>query len=365
MRGEDVTQTSLFSYIGLEERVPKAHPLRKMRLLVDAVLKSMSGEFAARYSRTGRPSIAPERLLRALLLQVIYTIRSERQLVEQLDYNLLYRWFVGLGIDEAVWDRTVFCANRDRLLSETLARDFFDRVRAIAEWQALVSDEHFSVDGSLLDAWASHKSFVRKDGSGPDKPASRNPEVDFSGEKRSNATHQSTTDPEARLYKKGEFTEAKLRYITHALAENRNGLIVDVETTPATGTAEVDAASRMISRTVSAGSTVGADKGYDQAGFVDALNEQSVKAHVARKKSGSAVDGRTARSKDYRLSLKCRKQIEEAFGWAKTIGGLRKLRHRGMAKVSGQVLFCFAAYNLTRLMSLLQLTPLTRQARPA
>lgn len=365
MRGEDVTQSSLFSYIGLEERVPKTHPLRKMRLLVDAVLKSMSAEFTARYSHTGRPSIAPERLLRALLLQVIYTIRSERQLVEQLDYNLLYRWFVGLGIDEPVWERTVFSANRDRLLSEVLARDFFERVRAIAEWQDLVSDEHFSVDGSLLDAWASHKSFVRKDGGGPDKPAGRNPEVDFSGEKRSNATHQSTTDPEARLYKKGEFTEAKLRYITHALAENRNGLIVDVETTQASGTAEVEAAQRLVARTVPGGGTVGADKGYDQAGFVSALKEQGVKPHVARKKSGSAVDGRTARSKAYALSLKCRKQIEEAFGWAKSIGGLRKLHHRGLAKVSGQVLFCFAAYNLTRLMSLLQLTPLTRQAQPA
>jgi transposase len=365
MRGEDLTQGSLFSYIGLEERVPKGHPLRKMRLLVDAVLRSMSGEFAALYSHTGRPSIAPERLLRALLLQVIYTLRSERQLVEQLDYNLLYRWFVGLGIDEPVWDRTVFCANRDRLLSETLARDFFDRVRGIAEWQDLVSDEHFSVDGSLIEAWASHKNFVRKDGGGPDKPAGRNPEVDFSGEKRSNATHQSTTDPEARLYKKGEYTEAKLRYLTHALAENRHGLIVDVETTQATGTAEVEAAQQMVERTVPKGGTVGADKGYDQAGFVGRLAEQGVKAHVARKNSGSAVDGRTARGKAYAQSLKRRKMVEEAFGWIKTVGGLRKTRHKGLANVSGQVPLCFAAYNLTRLLNLLTFAPVTARTQPA
>jgi transposase len=207
-----MTQDSLFSDVDVDERVPKDYPLRRMRLLVDGILASLSDEFAALYSHTGRPSVAPEKLLRALLLQVLYTIRSERQLVEQLDYNLLFRWFVGLGIDDPVWDRTVFCANRDRLLSKTLAREFFDRVLAIAEWRDLVSDEHFSVDGTLIEAWASHKSFVRKDGGGPDRPAGRNPEVDFSGEKRSNATHQSTTDPEARLYKKGEFTEAKLQY---------------------------------------------------------------------------------------------------------------------------------------------------------
>jgi len=365
MRGDDMTQGSLFSYVDLEERVPKDHPLRRMRLLVDGILASLSDEFAALYSHTGRPSVAPEKLLRALLLQVLYTIRSERQLVEQLDYNLLFRWFVGLGIDDPVWDRTVFCANRDRLLSKTLAREFFDRVLAIAEWQSLVSDEHFSVDGTLIEAWASHKSFVRKDGNGPDRPAGRNPEVDFSGEKRSNATHQSTTDPEARLYKKGEFTEAKLRYITHALAENRQGLIVDVETTQATGTAEVEAAVRMIDRTVSAGATVGADKGYDQPGFVAHLSERGIRPHIACKNTGSAVDGRTARGKGYALSLKRRKRIEEAFGWLKTVGGLRKTRHKGLAKVSGQALLCFAAYNLTRLLNLLNFAPVTARSVPA
>ncbi|ATG88430.1 IS5 family transposase [Methylomonas koyamae] len=357
MRGHDAIQSSWFSYVSLEERIPKQHPLRRLRLLVDGVLTSMDAVFAERYSHTGRPSIAPEKLLRALLLQVLYTVRSERQLMEQLDYNLLFRWFVGLGIDDAVWERTVFSANRERLLSEALSREFFERVLAIAEWQNLVSDEHFSVDGSLIEAWASHKSFVKKDGSGPDKPAGRNPEVDFSGEKRSNATHQSTTDPEARLYKKGEYTEAKLRYITHALSENRNGLIVDVETTQATGTAEIEAAQTMIKRRVPKGGSVGADKGYDQPAFVNGLNTQDIKAHVARKKTGSAVDGRTARGKGYAQSLKRRKIVEEAFGWIKTVGGLRKTRHIGLAKVAGQALFCFAAYNLTRLLNLLVFTP--------
>ena len=365
MRGEDVTQGALFSYVSLEERVSKDHPLRRMRLLVDGVLASLSDEFTALYSHTGRPSVAPEKLLRALLLQVLYTIRSERQLVEQLDYNLLFRWFVGLGIDDPVWDRTVFCANRDRLLSKTLAREFFDRVLAIAEWRDLVSDEHFSVDGTLIEAWASHKSFVRKDGSGPDRPAGRNPDVDFTGEKRSNTPHQRTTDPEARLYKKGEFTEAKLRYITHALAENRHGLIVDVETTQATGSAEGDAAQTMIERTVPGGATVGADKGYDQEAFVADLIERGVKPHAARKNTGSAVDSRTARGKGYAMSLRRRKMIEEAFGWIKTVGGLRKTRHKGLAKVSGQVLLGFAAYNLTRLLSLLTFAPVAARAAPA
>jgi IS5 family transposase len=241
---------------------------------------------------------------------VLYTIRSERQLMEQLDYNLLYRWFVGLGIDDPVWDRTVFCANRDRLLSEGAARDFFDRVLAIAEWQQLVSEEHFSVDGTLIEAWASHKSFVRKDGSSPEKPAGRNPTVDFTGEKRSNATHESSTDPDARLYKKGEYTEAKLRYVTHALAENRNGLIVDVETTQAHGNAEAEAAATLIERSVPAGGTVAADKGYDRADVIAHMQARGVTPHVARKVKGSAVDGRTARGTGYAQSLSRRKMIE-------------------------------------------------------
>lgn len=224
----------------------------------------------------------------------------------------------------------------------------------LAEWQGFVSDEHFSVDGTLIEAWASHKSFVRKDGDGPEPPPGRNPEIDFKGEKRSNATHQSSTDPESRLYKKGEFTEAKLRYMAHALSENRNGLVVDVETTQANGRAEWDAAGTMVSRSVKAGATVGADKGYDTQDFVGRMKLLGVKAHVARKTTGSAVDGRTARGKGYAMSLRRRKMIEEAFGWIKTVGGLRKTRHIGLAKLAGQALFTFAAYNLTRLLNLMQ-----------
>jgi len=354
MRGLEKRQNTLFSYVSLEDRVPREHPLRRLRVLVNGILASMNTLLEERYSHTGRPSIPPEQLLRALLLQILFTVRSERQLMEQLDYNLLYRWFVGLGMDDAVWDRTVFSINRDRLLGTDLAREFFNRVLYLAEWQGFVSDEHFSVDGTLIEAWASHKSFVRKDGDGPEPPPGRNPEIDFKGEKRSNATHQSSTDPESRLYKKGEFTEAKLRYMAHALSENRNGLVVDVETTQANGRAEWDAAGTMVSRSVKAGATVGADKGYDTQDFVGRMKLLGVKAHVARKTTGSAVDGRTARGKGYAMSLRRRKMIEEAFGWIKTVGGLRKTRHIGLAKLAGQALFTFAAYNLTRLLNLMQ-----------
>lgn len=234
-----------------------------------------------------------------------------------------------------------------------MAREFFQRVLLLAEWQGFVSDEHFSVDGSLIEAWASHKSFVRKDGDGPDRPPGRNPEVDFKGETRSNKTHESTTDPESRLYKKGEFTEAKLRYMTHALSEIRNGLIVDVETTQANGRAEWEAAKKMLRRSVKKGATVGADKGYDTEEFVRGVERLGIRAHVARKSTGSAVDGRTARGKGYAMSLKRRKMIEEAFGWIKTVGGLRKTRHKGLEKLSGQALLTFAAYNLTRMLNLM------------
>lgn len=365
MRGIEDQQWAMFSSVRLEDRVPDDHPLRRLRALVNGILVNMSKLFDARYSHTGRPSIPPEQLLRALLLQILFTVRSERQLMEQLDYNLLFRWFVGLGVDDPVWDRTVFSINRDRLLGTDLAREFFNRVLYLAEWQGFVSDEHFSVDGTLIDAWASHKSFVRKDGDGPDRPPGRNPEVDFKGEKRSNATHESTTDPESRLFKKGEFTEAKLRYMAHALSENRNGLVVDVETTQANGRAEWEVADRMIGRKLKAGATVGADKGYDTADFVERMGRHGVKAHIARKTTGSAVDGRTARGKGYAMSLKCRKRIEEAFGWIKTVGGLRKSRHIGLKKLAGQVLFTFAAYNLTRVMNLMQARVDARRAAAA
>jgi transposase len=324
MRGQENPQTSMFSYVSLEQRVPKDHPLRALRALVDGILANMSTLFDERYSHTGRPSIPPEQLLRALLLQILFTLRSERQLVEQLDYNLLFRWFVGLGMDDVVWDRTVFSINRDRLLDDDIARPFFRRVLHLAQWQGFVSDEHFSVDGTMIEAWASHKSFVPKDGSGP----------------------------QARLYKKGEFTEAKLRYMMHALSENLNGLVVDVESTQATGRAEWEAAIRMVDRSVrKPGATVGADKGYDTAELVGELERRGIRAHVARKVTGSAVDGRTARGKGYAMSLTRGKMIEEAFGWIKTVGGLRKTRHKGLEKLSGQALFAFAAYNLTRLLN--------------
>jgi transposase len=360
MRGLEKRQPALFSYVSQEDRVPRDHPLRRLRVLVNGILASMSNLLEERYSHTGRPSIPPEQLLRALLLQILFTSRSERQLMEQLDYNLLYRWFIGLGVDDPVWDRTVFSINRDRLLDSDLAREFFNRVRYLAEWQGFVSDEHFSVDGTLIEAWASHKSFVRKDGDGPAPPTGRNPEIDFKGEKRSNATHQSTTDPESRLYKKGEFTEAKLRFMAHALSENRHGLVVDVETTQANGRAEWEAAQTMVSRSVKPGATVGADKGYDTQDFVDRMKRLGVKAHVARKTMGSTVDGRTARGKGYAMSLRRRKMIEEAFGWIKTVGGLRKTRHIGLAKLAGQTLFTFAAYNLTRLLNLMKPERLAR-----
>ena len=361
MRGTDTTQFAMFSYVTLERRVPTDHPLRRLRPLVDAILASMGAQFDAVYSTTGRPSIPPERLLRALLLQVLYTVRSERLLMEQLDYNLLFRWFVGLQMDDPIWDRTVFSANRDRLLSTAMAREFFQRVLYLAEWQGFVSDEHFSVDGSMIDAWASHKRFVHKDDDDPTPPAGRNPTVDFSKTPRSNRTHHSRTDPQARLYKKGEFTEARLRYMTHALAENRNGLIIDVETTQANGRAEWDAAERMIRRSIHRpGATVGAEKGYDVPAFVDFLKRRGLKAHVAAKVKGSAVDGRTIRGRGYALSLQRRKRIEEAFGWIKTVGGLRKTRHRGLEKLSGQALMTFAAYNLTRLLNLMVFEPATR-----
>lgn len=356
MRGDDFIQGAMFSYVDLNSRVPAAHPLRPLKQAVDAILASMSSEFDARYAVVGRPSIPPERLLRALLLQVMYTIRSERLLVEQLDYNLLFRWFVGLGIDDPVWDHSTFSANRDRLLEQTLLRQFFDRVLALADWAGLVSDEHFSVDGTMIEAWASHKSLVRKDQPEPPEDdgtnGGRNAEVDFKGETFSNTTHQSKTDPDARLYKKAKFAEAKLRHLNHILMENRNGLVVDVETTKATGTAEREAAEKMAARTLKPGSTLGEDKGYDVNSHLQALKALGIKPHTAAKKSGSAVDGRTKRSKGYKVSLQVRKRIEECFGWAKTIGGFRKTRFIGTAKVQAQALMTFAAWNLTRMMTL-------------
>ena len=354
MRGADVTQASLFSYRTLEDRIPTKHPLRKLRLVVDAILATLREELDELYASTGRHSIPPERLLRASLIQTLFTIRSERQLVQHIDFNLLYRWFVGLNMDDAVWDHSTFSANRDRLLNEEIARAFFAKILVLAEWQDLVSDEHFSVDGTLIEAWASMKSFVKKDGTTPPpEDGGRNPTVLFKGEKRSNETHESTTDPDARLYKKSEGDKSRLCFMGHALMENRHGLVVDVETTHATGTAEREAAKTMVERTVKkAGATLGADKGYDVAAFVEAMREAKVTPHVAQKAKGSAIDGRTTRHAGYKTSLKIRKRIEEVFGWSKTVGGLDKARFVGLAKVKAQTIFTFAAYNLTRMATL-------------
>lgn len=351
MRGNLSHQSAMFSYVSLEERIPKHHPLRKLRLIVDTILATMDKEFEAAYAQTGRPSVPPERLLKAMLLQILFTLRSERLLVESIDYNLLYRWFVGLSIDEPVWDHSTFSQNRERLFNEGLARVFFERVKALADWKRLTSSEHFSVDGTLIDAWASHKSFRPKDGDGS-SGTGRNPEVDFKGQPRANDTHASTTDPDARLFKKSEGTASRLCHMSHLLMENRNGLVVDVATTEANGKAERQAALKLLGKHAKRGATVGADKGYDTANFVAGCRKLGVTPHVARKKTGSAIDGRTTRHTGYQVSLKARKRIEEAFGWLKTVGGLRKTRLIGQAKLAGQALLCFATYNLIRLGSL-------------
>ena len=352
MRGIQNFQGAMFSYISLEERVPKQHPLRKLRSMVDALLATICTDFEAVYSKVGRPSVPPEMLLKALLLQILFSVRSERLLVEAIDYNLLYRWFVGLNLEDRVWDHSTFSANRERLFNEGLARVFFDRVKHTAGWARLTSDEHFSVDGTLIDAWASHKSFKRRDDGSP-SPEGRNPEVDFKGETRSNDTHQSTTDPQARLYRKARGDKSRLCHMGHVLMENRNGLVVDVAITPATGTAEREAALEMLQRSVmKKGATVGADKGYDCKAFVKGCRKLRITPHVASKAKGSAIDGRTTRHEGYRTSLKVRKRIEEAFGWLKTVGGLAKTKLIGHAKLAGQALLCFATYNLVRMGSL-------------
>ena len=348
----------MFSYLSPEMRVRKDHPLRAIRAMVDEVLGQLSRRFDTMYARVGRPSIAPEKLLRALLLQVLYTIRSERMLMEQLEYNLLFRWFVGLNMDDPVWVPTVFSKNRDRLLEGDIARKFFDQVLAQAAETGLTSDEHFSVDGTLIEAWASQKSFQRKDQAAvppPDDPG--NPTVDFHGEKRSNDTHQSTTDPDARLARKSGGHEAKLAYCGNAVIENRNGLVVEIELAQCSGTAERDAAVTMADRLPGNGrTTMGADKGYDTAGFVEQLRERNITPHVAqnvKRSGGSAIDGRTTRHEGYKVSQRKRKRIEEVFGWLKTVGGLGKTRHRGVFKVGWVFTFAAAAYNLVRMRNLL------------
>lgn len=402
MRGSDATTGAMFSYVDLEARVPKTHPLRGIREMINEVLRELDSDFAAMYATFGRPSIAPEKLLRGMLLQIFFTIRSERQLMEQLDYNLLFRWFVGLGIDDPVWHHSTYSKNRDRLLEGNAAAKFFKTLLEHDNVKPLLSEEHFSVDGTLVEAWASIKSFVPKDDDAPpsgedghedtasdqqtNAPAtqadaaetaatkqdkgndkdtaqdtgptnkSRNKEVDFHGRKRSNATHVSTTDPEAKLYRKGKGKEAKLSFMGHVMIENRHGLIVETGMTQATGTAEREEAKAMIERH-SPGSTkrltVGADKGYDTNGFVSDLREMCVTPHVAQKAKGSAIDGRTTRHEGYETSQRRRKMVEEPFGWAKTIGGMRRPMRRGVAHMKFSFTFVMAAYNLIRMPKLL------------
>ena len=356
MRGANGEQSSMFSYISAEQRVPKDHPLRAIRAMADAALKELDGRFAGMYAATGRPSIPPERLLRALLLQVLYTVRSERLLMEQLDYNFLFRWFVGLSIDDPVWDVTVFTKNRNRLLRSEVAEAFFAAVLAQARQRNLLSDEHFTVDGTLIEAWAGQKSFKRRDEKSAETPPKDddpgNPSVNFHGERRRNDTHQSTTDSDARLARKGAGKEAKLSYAGHVLMENRHGLAVNCCVTQASGHAERRAALALVAqipgwRRV----TLGGDKGYDRKALIQEMREHRVTPHFARRQD-SILDQRTTRHVGYALSQRKRKRVEEIFGWVKTVGGLRKTRHRGVARVNWMFTFALAVYNLVRMRNL-------------
>ncbi len=356
MRGADEQQSQIFSYLSPEARVRRDHPLRAIRDMVDEVLARMSGSFDAMYANVGRPSIAPEKLLRAQLLQMLYSVRSERLLMEEMDYNLLFRWFVGLNADDAVWDATVFTKNRDRLLQADVAKQFLAQVVAQAGAKGLTSDEHFTVDGTLLEAWASVKSFQPKEKKTPPPDDGGNPTVNFHGEKRSNDTHESKTDRESQLARKGPGKEAKLSYSGNLLVENGNGLIVDAEVFQANGTAERDAALVMMEKLPGTKAvTVGGDKGFDTRGFVAECRNLRVTPHVAQnhaRAGGSAIDARTTRHAGYRISQRKRKRIEECFGWLKTVAGLRKVRHRGVCKVDWIFTFACAVYNLVRMRNL-------------
>ena len=362
MRGSDELSEGLFSYVSCEARVPQGHPLRAIRAIVDEALEVLSPAFEGLYAKVGRPSIAPEKLLRALLLQAFYSVRSERQLMEQLDYNLLFRWFVGLSMDAPVWDVTVFTKNRERLLAGDVAAKFMAAVLSQPRVKTLLSDDHFSVDGTLIDAWASMKSFRPKDGSGEPPGPGRNGERSFRGEKRSNETHASTTDPDARLYRKGDGQSSRLAYMGHVLMENRSGLAVDAALTRASGTAEREAALAMLdARPRARRRTLGADKAFDVAGFVETLRARRVTPHIAidghLSKTGTPrstlIDRRTTRHAGYAVSQRVRKRSEETFGWIKTAAGLRKTRHRGTARVGWMFTLAVSAYNLIRLPRLI------------
>jgi transposase len=356
MRGDEANQGPMFSYISAAQRVPANHPMRGIREMADVALKALSRKFDRLYSKVGRPSIPPEHLLRALLLQYFYGIRSERLLMEQLDYNLLFRWFVGLNIDDKVWDASTFSKNRDRLLEGDIAQQFLRAVLDQAREKGLTSDEHFSIDGTLVEAWASQKSFRPKDGDDGDGPQGRNPHVDFRGKRRKNDTHESTTDPDARLYRKGDGQESKLSYLGHVVMENRHGLVVDCEVTHADGYGERDAGWELMGRIARKPRvTLGADKGYDTADFIANMRELGVTPHVAQNTSRrrSAIDARTTRHPGYQLSQVLRKAVEHPFGWLKATAGMWQVKVRGKARVRWAFTFGMAAYNLIRMRNLL------------
>jgi transposase len=365
MRGDDIQQGAMFSYLSPEQRVPADHPLRPIRKLVDTVLSRLSPCFEAMYAEGGRPSIPPEKLLRALLLQCLYSVRSERLLMEQLDYNLLFRWFVGLNMDDPVWDFTVFSKNRERLLEADVARAFFVEIGELAREKRLLSDEHFTVDGTLIEAWAGQKSFKPRAGTSapPTDSDWGNPSVNFRGQKRSNDTHASTTDADAKLYKKAKGHEAKLAFLGHVLMENRNGLVVETRLTAATGTAEREAALEMIGakqKPQRGRVTLGGDKSYDTREQVAGLRQLKVTPHVAQnteRPGGSAIDQRTTRHAGYTVSQTKRKRVEEIFGWFKTVALMRKTRFRGLDRVGWMFTWTAAAYNLVRMRNLLGATP--------
>jgi transposase len=362
MRGDDIQQGAMFSYLSPEQRVPADHPLRPIRQMVDRVLSRLSPCFEGMYAEGGRPSIPPEKLLRALLLQCLYSVRSERLLMEQLDYNLLFRWFVGLNMDDPVWDFTVFSKNRERLLEADVARAFFVEVGQLAREQGLLSDEHFTVDGTLIEAWAGQKSFKPRTGTPPPSDSdSGNPSVNFRGQKRTNDTHASTTDADAKLYKKAKGHEAKLAFLGHVLMENRNGLVVETRLTGATGTAEREAALEMIGAKPKRGRvTLGGDKGFDTREHVAELRQLKVTPHVAQnteRRGGSAIDARTTRHAGYTVSQTKRKRVEEIFGWFKTVAMMRKTRFRGLERVGWMFTWAAAAYNLVRMRNLMGATP--------
>jgi len=359
MRGNEQVQEEIFSYITPAQRIPQSHPLRPIRKMVDAALKDLSPEFEAMYSGTGRPSVPPEQLLRALLVQLLYTVRSERMLMEQLNYNLLFLWFVGLTMDDEVWDATVFTKNRDRLMEADVARLFFEKVLEQARQNHLLSNEHFTVDGTLIEAWAGQKSFQKKTdkkkGGGPEGQS--NPTVDFRGEKRRNDTHESKTDPDARLFRKGRNLTSYLCYMGHVLMDNRHGLAADAMVTIAGGSAERDAAQAMLKRRKRKSLvTLGADKGYDTRGFIASVRHLRVTPHVAQnveRLGGTAIDARTVRHAGYAISQNKRKRVEEIFGWMKTVATMRKTKHRGKAKVDWIFTYAAAAYNLIRMRNIL------------